>query len=254
MSILNYVGSLKLNANQKTKVLAAMIGTFRTFLLSYTAAKNKALYSTNPEFVELLEKRNIKAWNTLANEFNSPKKLNVPENKDNYIWKFPLIGTAIIIDAAKSNIKPNELLLYSKKAAISSKMSSIQKKLLDSYIKANSPESIISEMNDLWFDIISKKSNKRKGFLELLKTDLLYSLVPTSIAGYANEEKLIDTGINIPTWAVSSSISLLFLLKKTHSDYNKEINHLNAISNLSSYDNNVEFLLKTSLDKIWSFK
>lgn len=253
-SVFNHLVSLKLNNIQKAKVVSAMIGTFRTFLLSNTATKNNALYNTNPEFVKLLENKNIKTWDILMNEFNSPHNLcqKVQDERLNWRWKFPLVGAAILIDAADSsnNIYPNELFAFSKKSESCKQISSIQKELINRYTKAVSPEDIIEEMEDFWRNLIKQKSSEN--YTKIFKSGITYSIAPTVVGGAAElASNIVFSPDLIPTWVVGSSVGLLFLLYKC---YNKKVNYLNAISNLSSYNNEVEILLESSLRKIWRKK
>lgn len=244
------ITSLKLTENQKPQVLSAIIGTYRTFLLSNIASINDALFSTNPEFVTMLEKRNIKSWGLLMKEFNTPTGLAKSEsNNTKWQWSYPLVGAAIIIDAgsSRSRICPKELFVFSRKSDSYNKISSIYKGLLNRYICAESSEDLVREMEDCWKELLMKNGNK--DYKEIFRSGLKYSIAPSIVGGFT---PMVLDSIKfdaIPFWAINTSIGVLFLLYQC---YAMKKNYFNAISTLSSYNESVETLLRSSLNKIWS--
>lgn len=235
------------NLGQKQTLLSGMMGTFRTFLLTGMAGEKGAQYATNPEFVKLLEDKGKVTWGSLLKEFHEPGIADVPDKPTDWIWKFPLIGSALIIDARKAKIPPNQLLSFADRFKKSRKLKSLVKDLRDRYEHSGDDLFELSyQMNNLWSDVLTTATN-REDCLEILKTGLSYAVIPAVVAGatqaLVSPDNFVVTGLS--TALAGAAVAFVVYNKQ------RKQKHLSAISNLSSYSTNVEGIFHNSVEALW---
>lgn len=254
--LLNFLPFEKLDSEKKNQLMASMIGHFRTFLLSTQAAKNHAFYSTNPEFVQLLEAKNKRAWDVLLREFMEPSghiKFNEANGMETNRWRFPLVGAAVIIDAKRKGIKPQELLPFTKRFAKEKKLVSLQKELVRRYEGTEDSNDIIERMDNFWDDIIAHEYDKEDCRIAL-QNDLKYMIAPTAISGFIGgiATQMTPDHINPLLGAIAGGIvGGAFSLVKY---FEQKSNYINALSNLSSYSPNAQGVFLKNVEKLWAKK
>jgi hypothetical protein len=241
----------------KSKMVDALIGTYRTFLLSTYSEKNGALYNTDPDFVSLLENKNLKSWATLMKQVQYPTRLSYEATSDDMSMQLPIIGAAILLNANDRKMRPLDLIIYARKSASSQRLTEIQKELIARYTRAQHYTELIEEMDELCYRLKGYTERPQK-LPRFSREGLKFAVAPTSLsiaATYAATQ-LISNGSKLEDAAVSlvggTAIGMVFSYYQMKQP--QEVRYLNAVSTLSSYNSSVEAKLTKCAEDIWKRK